>query len=105
MHTCEAGLCLITFHQPVLHKQASTAPLLIVECELAGHGRHVVLSVGTYESATQSVHSPDPELALYLPDAHDVQIPLDPVQPALHEHAVMLLLPDTEIEFAGQSVQ
>jgi len=116
MHTCKAGLFLFTFHQPALHKQASTAPLLIVECAFAGHERHLELSCAEYEPAAQStqlsaavfeyvppaqaVHSPAPSLGLNLPGTQRLHLPFAPNEPALQEQNVMLALRDTKYEFA-----
>jgi len=85
------------------HKEMSSVS--IGENVFNGQERHAVLSLFTYESCTQTLQIADPMLGLYLPDTQAEQPPSDPVQPALHKHLVMLILPDKESEFSGQSTQ
>jgi hypothetical protein len=73
------------------------APLVVEYC---GHDKHVLIDTAAgvllYLSATQLSHDADPGLVLYFPATHPVQavpLPLFPVYPALHAHAVTVLLP------------
>ncbi len=87
---------------PMLHSHAfmevmTIAPLVV---EYGGHDKHVLIdtaaSVLLYLSAKQMSHNADPGLALYVPATHPVHappLPLFPVYPALHEHALIVLLP------------
>jgi len=62
---------LIALDQPVLQKHASIPPDPTIECEFAGHSRHLVLSAAGYEPAEQGMqrtasvleYSPGPQKA------------------------------------------
>ena len=63
----------------------------------AAHCVHAASSAapaGADEPRPQSVHAADPDPALYLPIAQAAHTPPSgPVYPALHRHAVMVVLP------------
>jgi hypothetical protein len=92
--------------KPMLHTQALTAELAVGELEFAGHARHVVAIVAPtdieYVPTKQSVHTPVPEMILYLPETHATHgPPSGPVKPMLQAQALTAALAFGELEFAG----
>jgi hypothetical protein len=86
----------------MLHSHAfmEVMPVTPLVVEYCGHDKHVLIDTAAgvllYLSAIQMSHNADPGLALYFPATHPVQavpLPLFPVYPALHAHAVTVLLP------------
>jgi len=114
----QATQLTFTPDQPALQTQDVMLSLSVSEYEFAGHERHSDLSLAEYKPAvhslhvsldaltaseyfpgSQSVHTADPVVVLYLPATHAVQLPFRPNQPALHTLDVMLALPAVESEF------
>ena len=80
--------------------------------EFAKHDVHVALDVAAttplYLLAPQSVQVAEPVASLYLPATHPVHappLPLFPEYPALHAHAVTVLLPAVEKVFWAHAKQ
>ena len=83
-----------------------------VDPEFGKHCVHVLIDVAAiaplYLLASQSVQAAGPVKCLNLPAAHPVHappLPLFPVYPALHEHAVIVLLPWADAVFWAQDKQ
>jgi len=94
---------------PVLHEQSLGCALPIFELDSDAHSKHVVTAVAPtvveYFPVAQSVHVSDPGAFLYVPAAHSVQEPpSDPLAPASHVQAAMLVLEAMALEFDGHAV-
>jgi len=93
---------------PVLHEQSLSCALAIFELDADGHCSHAVTAVApmfvAYFPVSQSVHVAGPCAFLYVPALHSVQEPpFGPLAPALHVHAVTVVLAIPAFEFNGQA--
>jgi len=94
---------------PVLQVQSVDLSLASGALEFVGHAEHVEAVVAPanveYVPFSQLVHVSDPGAFLYVPAVHSVQEPpSDPLAPALHLHAAMLVLEAFAYEFDGQAL-
>ena len=67
-----------------------------------------VLPSGEMESLGQLEQEAEPEALLYVPAVQSSTVhgpPSGPLEPALHLHALLLVLPEGEVESEGQLVQ
>ena len=93
---------------PAIHTHAAASELPVGDSELTGHVWHVASAVAPavseYLPASQSVHSALPVPALNLPAIQSTHAPPSgPVEPALHTHAVAVVLAAGEAELSGHA--